>query len=183
MATTALRPDAQARADCRTSAKCDHSSRRYLRPALSAAELEDALRKFVAISPVAGFVVGFVAVDGTAEGLEVAAKAAGERRSACDDVGKIVVKAVAARMVDGVFAGAAAGCALQRGELGDQPVVARQRHAAAVEQWQEVDVNLALALLADLVADAALLELLARKFSAVSVSPNRQAAIVGFQQC
>ena len=55
-------------------------------------------------------------------------------------------------------------------ELTDEPVVARQHHAAAVEQRQEVAIDFALVALAGIVADAALVELLARKLTTKAIT-------------
>ena len=50
-------------------------------------------------------------------------------------------------------------------------------HAARIEQRQEIYIKLALHLRADLVADAALLKLLARKLAAISVAHDLRAAV------
>src|SRR5262249_41341392 len=85
------------------------------------------------------------------------------------------------RMVDRILARAAGGGALQARELSDEPVRPRQHHAARIEQRQEIYVKLALDLRADLVADAALLELLTPEFAAVAVAHDLR-AVVGLQQ-
>jgi len=146
------------------------------RPTPPAADREDALRKLVAIRLIAGLLVGLVVPGGRlAEQLKiVAAEGASQHRSAHGGVGNIVV--LVARVVDDVVA-AAGDVTLKAHELVEQPVVLGQHDAARIEQRQRVTIQVALRLLARLVADAATLERLRREAASPLVAHNLADAV------
>src|SRR5262249_54265704 len=80
-------------------------------------------------------------------------------------------------MIDAVLAGAR-HAPLKADDLRNQPIVARQHDAAAVQQWQQVAIEIGLRPLADLVADPLLAKQLARKLASEMVAADLPDAVV-----
>src|SRR5262249_24460618 len=71
--------------------------------------------------------------------------------------------------------------ALKTDDLRNQPIVARQHDAAAVQQWQQVAIKIGLRRLADLEADRLLAKSLARKLASEMIAADLPDA-VAFEQ-
>jgi len=75
------------------------------------------------------------------------------------------------RMIDAVLA-SAGHAALKADDLRNQPIVARQDDATAVQQWQQVAIEIGLRRLADFVADPMLAKQLARKLASEMIAAD-----------
>ena len=75
-----------------------------------------------------------------------------DSRDTGDTIRNVVVRV--RRMIDAVLG--AGHAALKADDLRNQPIVARQHDAAAVQQWQQVAIEIGLRRLADFVAEPVL---------------------------